>query len=290
MAGTKGKCLFCSQRFSKKPMFDHLRHCKSKEGFLKTIKKRSNTNIKWYHVRAEGKGLKKYWLNLLIPSDLKLFDLDLLLRETWLECCGHLSLFSIDGLEYEMNTEDYFGDITEEDLDVISKESKEFDDLFPDEFKIDPNEEAAFNDFSKSIMLGDQQYQDLDDDFDQHDLDSRTRSMNEVVGTIFHKGLKFEHIYDFGSTTIVQLEVIDEERSKYSLINPILMARNALPIVKCDLCSSKSKYYCYECVWDDQGYLCQVHSQDFTKNHDPDHEMIDEFANSPRFGVCGYIN
>ncbi len=34
--------------------------------------------------------------------------LDTFLRDTWVECCGHLSAFSINGIRYIVETDEYF--------------------------------------------------------------------------------------------------------------------------------------------------------------------------------------
>lgn len=43
-----------------------------------------------------------YWLHLEVPASAPLRDLDGYLRDLWLECCGHLSLFEIGGRTYSM--------------------------------------------------------------------------------------------------------------------------------------------------------------------------------------------
>lgn len=44
-----------------------------------------------------------YWLYLSVPFKSELEDLDSFLREFWLECCGHLSQFTIDHERYSSN-------------------------------------------------------------------------------------------------------------------------------------------------------------------------------------------
>ncbi|MBA3721244.1 MAG: hypothetical protein H0W88_02450 [Parachlamydiaceae bacterium] len=46
-----------------------------------------------------------YWLYLSVPFKSKLEDLDHFLREIWLECCGHLSQFTIDHKRYSSDFE-----------------------------------------------------------------------------------------------------------------------------------------------------------------------------------------
>ena len=45
-------------------------------------------------IKVEGAYDKDYWLFVDIPMNESLGDLDFFLREIWLECCGHMSMFS----------------------------------------------------------------------------------------------------------------------------------------------------------------------------------------------------
>lgn len=55
-----------------------------------------------FHLIVEGGSPKIYWLHLAVPQDTPLSTLDKFLRHTWLECCGHLSAFTIDGHRYAL--------------------------------------------------------------------------------------------------------------------------------------------------------------------------------------------
>jgi hypothetical protein len=44
-----------------------------------------------------------FWLDLEIKTGARLHDLDDFLRGIWLECCGHLSAFDIDGVSYSVS-------------------------------------------------------------------------------------------------------------------------------------------------------------------------------------------
>ena len=50
-----------------------------------------------YHLRAQDEWDNGFWLDLEVDSSIILHDLDDYLRHIWLECCGHLSRFSIGG-------------------------------------------------------------------------------------------------------------------------------------------------------------------------------------------------
>ena len=85
----QGKCYVCGKTLSKAGVAEH----------LKThLKEDADTRL--FHIMVDGLYKPQYWLHIEIKADAKLKDLDKFLREIWLECCGHLSKFEIDGVEY----------------------------------------------------------------------------------------------------------------------------------------------------------------------------------------------
>jgi hypothetical protein len=52
------------------------------------------------HIRASAPGRPAYWLDLEVRAAAKLDALDSFLRRIWLECCGHLSAFTIGAVKY----------------------------------------------------------------------------------------------------------------------------------------------------------------------------------------------
>lgn len=48
--------------------------------------------------------MHEYWMYLEVPANSLLRKLDNFLRDTWVECCGHLSKFTIDGVTYFSET------------------------------------------------------------------------------------------------------------------------------------------------------------------------------------------
>jgi len=56
------------------------------------------------HIQVKGdNGLFTYWMQMQAPSNTTLKDLDAFLRKTWVECCGHMSQFMIDGKCYSVH-------------------------------------------------------------------------------------------------------------------------------------------------------------------------------------------
>jgi hypothetical protein len=52
-------------------------------------------------LRVEASGDPLYWLDVEIPADARLRALDRFLRDVWLECCGHMSAFTIGSARYQ---------------------------------------------------------------------------------------------------------------------------------------------------------------------------------------------
>ncbi len=75
-------------------------------------------DTKLYHIMVDGLYLPQYWLHIEIKANAKLKDLDQFLRDIWLECCGHLSAFEIDGVSYHSDYFDFDLDPTAKDMNV----------------------------------------------------------------------------------------------------------------------------------------------------------------------------
>src|SRR5436190_20896411 len=89
---TQGICNKCKEITSTRAAKGHINKClyqgseDSPDAFL--------IKVQWPHKNPI------YWLYLSVPFKTNLEDLDHFLREIWLECCGHLSQFTIDHKMY----------------------------------------------------------------------------------------------------------------------------------------------------------------------------------------------
>jgi len=84
-------------------MTKHLKSCKQKESISKTPSSgRSPRKTKTFHLVVEGRYLHDYWIHLELPANARLEALDRFLREIWLECCGHMSAFTIADRTYSV--------------------------------------------------------------------------------------------------------------------------------------------------------------------------------------------
>lgn len=96
---TKGKCKYCGKEYTRAYMFRHLSACKERKSRLEgeTGKRKCG----YFLLSIYGRYDQDYWLMVEIKETATLGDLDVFLRNIWLECCGHLSAFYIGGECYE---------------------------------------------------------------------------------------------------------------------------------------------------------------------------------------------
>ncbi|MDI6902957.1 MAG: hypothetical protein QMC77_04400 [Methanocellales archaeon] len=122
---SKGKCSFCNAVLSKAKMTKHLKSCEKRKAALgSSLAMSSARKTKIFHIIVEGRYLPKYWMHLDAPTTATLEDLDEFLRDTWVECCGHMSAFTIQGARYTTGLGidamwiNFFGLDAERDMDV----------------------------------------------------------------------------------------------------------------------------------------------------------------------------
>lgn len=93
----KGCCYLCGKELGKGAMNTHLNkvHLPVEPG-----------DTSYYLLKVESYYAKDYWLYVQVYANITLQMLDDFLRIIWLECCGHLSAFHIDGQDYDVTVED----------------------------------------------------------------------------------------------------------------------------------------------------------------------------------------
>ncbi|MBU3161426.1 SEC-C domain-containing protein [Clostridium frigoris] len=217
----KGKCYYCNEKLSERTVKKHVKGCKvRKEKIEESIASSKKTKSQYILSILPQYGSKEYSLYIAINIDLTLKNLDSFLRNIWLECCGHLSSFIIDDINYDSCVDDEF------------------------------------------------------------ELFSETETMDFKLRQVISVGDKFKYDYDFGSTTSLKLEVIEEYvvGENYSQIE--ILSRNDEIQNFCANCNQKAKYFDYE----EEKYFCEDCVGE-------DAGMVDEleYTNSPRDGVCGYV-
>ena len=93
----RGQCGYCERDFSVWGMIRHLSACSRRKVAVAEADRKRGRNMKLYHLRAQDEWNKGFWLDLEVEGSTTLDDLDYYLRHIWLECCGHMSMFSIGG-------------------------------------------------------------------------------------------------------------------------------------------------------------------------------------------------
>lgn len=83
----------------------HLQTCKKRVDLCEKAEKTE----KYFELLLYGAYNKDYWLIIQIKENATLDDLDRFIRDIWVDCCGHLSAFEIDGVSYEREPDDDFG-------------------------------------------------------------------------------------------------------------------------------------------------------------------------------------
>ena len=217
---TTGKCSFCGGTFGKAAMARHLTACPKRQA---EPAKRKATTDELFHLVVQGRYAPDYWMHLDVRANTQLTNLDQFLRDIWLECCGHLSVFTIRGERYAISPiRDAFWDMGE-------------------------------------------------------------RSMNVALADVLEPGMKFEHEYDFGTTTELALRIVSKHEGNMGRRPVLVLARNDPPDIRCQTCGKPATDICVEC---DDGYgawLCA----DCAAEHEHD-DMPLPVVNSPRVGVCAY--
>lgn len=109
-----GKCSLCGGIFDKSAMTRHLVACRAKSDVASGSGGRAGPGTA-FHLLVEGRYAPEYWMHLEVPARATLELLDGFLRDVWLECCGHLSAFSIEGVTYSPDPSGQFDD---ESMDI----------------------------------------------------------------------------------------------------------------------------------------------------------------------------
>ena len=105
---SQGTCYLCKSTVNKVAMKKHLETCQGRVVLAATKSPTSSPkaqNGMAFLLLVEGYRMPEYWMYLEAPAQATLGDLDKLLRNTWLECCGHLSAFEIAGVSYSSDAE-----------------------------------------------------------------------------------------------------------------------------------------------------------------------------------------
>jgi len=90
-----GICALCRQRVAKAKILAHLEAC----GVAERAGEPSEESVL---VRFQAEGDRRYWIVVEARARATLRQIDSVLRDVWLECCGHMSAFRIERREVPM--------------------------------------------------------------------------------------------------------------------------------------------------------------------------------------------
>jgi hypothetical protein len=138
---------------------------------------------------------------------------------------------------------------------------------------------SAFNIYGRRFSS----YSDYDD-FKEDGESGLSIPLDEVIGP----DSSFTYEYDFGSTTKLKLSVVGISPVVPKSGSLCLIARNNRPKIPCYFCKEKGEYLVTN--WPDNPYQIII-CRDCTKKkvNDLESEFVMVFPNSPRAGVCGYM-
>lgn len=108
---SRGRCALCFGEFGKAQVARHLEKHHAEQAAT------TGAHVKRFHLLVESRHSPEYWLHLDVRASAALNDLDSYLRGIWLECCGHLSAFEIDGVRYDVTVKDASEEDDEEEED-----------------------------------------------------------------------------------------------------------------------------------------------------------------------------
>ncbi|WP_456428202.1 IS1096 element passenger TnpR family protein [Rhodocaloribacter sp.] len=114
-----GTCRLCGNVYDRRNLTRHLKTCIPKHLDRLQSSRKHARPAPAFHLFVDGYG--PYFLHLMVSGKATLGDLDAFLRDIWLECCGHLSAFTIEAERYSSFPidEGFFGlRERERDMDV----------------------------------------------------------------------------------------------------------------------------------------------------------------------------
>lgn len=92
---SRGKCQYCGEETAKSGMSRHLAKCEKRAQVIQAAEAGKESEETLWHLRVQDAYGKDFWLDLEMRGPAALEKLDAYLRAIWLECCGHLSEFTV---------------------------------------------------------------------------------------------------------------------------------------------------------------------------------------------------
>jgi hypothetical protein len=322
----KGLCYSCNSEVDKSKMTQHLKYCKQRAAAIAAEANAKDASTarktKFFHIVAEGRYNPQYWMHIELPVTDDLEYLDIFFRDTWVECCDHLSAFQIGDISYSDDPEDfYFGEEGEGDEDIIEEEKDEGDEEGTKALNLENLPSQLVEAMTPEFLLKLQEFGNSDDlvVFLRDELKSfpkdllfralggseedrrlalkqmliaemiemlEDRSLGVSLEKALKVGQKFRYEYDFGSTTELNLRVTGEREGV--LVDEEddihVLARNIPPEYKCVRCGKPATRVA--AGYDGWGVEEHAYCDACSKKAKEDGWL--PIVNSPRVGVCAY--
>jgi hypothetical protein len=94
---SRGNCAYCGETITKRSVSKHLEACSRRQASLQAAESAHTSAETLWHLRVQDAYDKNFWLDLEMRGSSTLTQLDNYLRAIWLECCGHMSEYTIGG-------------------------------------------------------------------------------------------------------------------------------------------------------------------------------------------------
>ncbi|HYX49716.1 MAG TPA: hypothetical protein VE843_08230, partial [Ktedonobacteraceae bacterium] len=324
---SKGVCHFCKGEFEKAKMTQHLKYCKQRATEIANELENTPASQKTrlFHILIEGRYNPQYWMHVEMSASDTLEDLDYFLRDIWLECCAHLSEFTIGGTSYSSEPEDYFyfaESATGEEMEIEEEEEEEefnidellqtlppeYIKLLPKNFLSELRKFETVDDlvtYLKETLLaipkkGVPHSKEEWDEYQERYFQSQVleallemvedRSLDIPLEKLLKVGQKFFYEYDFGSSTELSLKVVSEREGVIQNQDEAeddieIIARNIEPVMLCKVCGKPAKFVVAGYFNVEENAFC---SRKCVKKSGEDVDMLLPVVNSPRVGVCAY--
>lgn len=85
---TRGACAHCGKEYTRAGMAKHLAQC-----LVDRLRSAKGESRPCFHLQITALNSSAYWLHLQVDANASFKTLDGFLRDIWLECCGHMSMF-----------------------------------------------------------------------------------------------------------------------------------------------------------------------------------------------------
>lgn len=121
--------------------------------------------------------------------------------------------------------------------------------------------------------------------FDNKPPEIMGKSLKEVMS----KGFKCKYVYDWGSSTELEIVTVAEYALAFQTKDIVLLSRNAPFDEKCNICQKDAEFISLEAMYEiDNPFYCEDCTE--KRSFPYSEEMCLPVTNSPRMGVCGYTD